>query len=76
MKISIPKGFFEDKSSVTPTEFLGMFTDMVRQIETLEQALKYELETDSKFMNENNELKKEIKVLRDEIRQLQRGISA
>ena len=76
MKISIPKGFFEDKSSVTPTEFLGMFTDMVHQIETLEQALKYELETDSKFMNENNELKKEIKVLRDEIRQLQRGMSA
>lgn len=76
MKIPIPKGFFDMKSSVTPAEFLVMFTDMVQQIEKLEHDLNYELETDMKYMNENLELKKEMKELREEIRQLRRGISA
>ena len=76
MKIQIPKGFFEDKSSVTPAELLKMTTDMVDQIQELEEKLNYELETDFKYMNENVELKKEIKVLKEEIRQLRRGISA
>ena len=63
MKINIPKGFFDDKSSVTLAEFLAMFTDMVEQVEKLEEDLNHELETDFKYMHENTKLKQRIQEL-------------
>lgn len=76
MKIRVPKDFYENKGSVTHLELLDMVAEMVSKIQRLEEDLEYELETDLKYMNENLELKKEIKGLKEEIRQLQRGISA
>ncbi|HHX61111.1 MAG TPA: hypothetical protein GX707_10430 [Epulopiscium sp.] len=67
MKIDIPKGFFEDKRSVTPNEFLEMFVEMIEQVNKLEEELNYERETDFKYINENAELKKRIKELEAQI---------
>lgn len=70
MLIGIPKGFFEDKNSVTPGELLEMVTEFVNKTRKLEEDLNYELETDSRFMLENITLKKRIEELETEFKRL------
>ena len=68
MKISIPKSFYENKPSVTHLELLGMVTEMVNKIQTLEEDLNYELETDFKAIYENAKLKERIKQLEEQLK--------
>lgn len=70
LKIMVPKGYFEDKYSVTPDELLEMVTEFVTKVKILEEDLSYELETDSRFMQENVKLKQRVKELEAELERL------
>lgn len=63
MKISIPKGLFEKKSTVTPVEFLNMMAEFVARVEKLEQDHNYEKEYAYTCQEENKQLRKRIKEL-------------
>lgn len=61
IKVKIPKGFFEDKTSVTLDEMLEMFTEMVKQVKKLEEDLEGEKLMNSIYIKENKELKNQLK---------------
>lgn len=73
MKISIPKSFFEDKHSITHIELLEMFTNVVSQIDELEENANYlqYVSTEQSELVEN--LQKENQKLREENEKLKRG---
>lgn len=68
LKINVPKGFYENKVSVTPSELMGMILEFMAKAEKMEKDLTYELETEFKAMNENVELKERIKQLEEQLK--------
>lgn len=73
LKIDIPKGFFDDKSSVTPTELLTMVSEMVRKVEQLQIDHDYEGELAFEMLEANRILKQRIAALEDEFKDLGLG---
>lgn len=67
MKITIPKGFFENKTDVTLDEFLEMFKEFIKIASALEENLKDEQASLFRFIHENADLKKRIKELEAEL---------
>lgn len=63
LKITIPKRLYENKTNVTPIEFLDMFTEFVARARDIEEELKYKEISDMKYINENYQLKQHIKEL-------------
>lgn len=76
MKISIPKGFFEDKHSITHRELLVMITNAVSQIDELEENANYLQYVSAEQSKLVNVLQKENQRLKEENERLRKGISA
>lgn len=66
--IEVPKGFYENKSSVTPDEFLEMATDFVAKVKRMEEDFNHELVNDFKAIYENAKLKERIKQLEEQLK--------
>lgn len=65
MKLSIPKGFFENKNYLDPKELLSMFAEMVEKIEELEEDRNANFEWGMREMEKNRELEANNKLLKD-----------
>ena len=70
LKITIPKRLYENKTNVTPIEFLDMFTEFVARARDIEEELKYKEISDMKYINENYQLKQRIKELEAQLETL------
>ncbi|HHX63146.1 MAG TPA: hypothetical protein GX707_20910 [Epulopiscium sp.] len=68
LKINVPKGFYENKVSVTPSELMGMILEFMAKAEKMEKDLTYELETEFKAIHENARLKERIKQLEEQLK--------
>lgn len=73
MTINIPKGFYEDKATVSPAELLTMVSEMVRKVEQLQIDHDYERELAFEMLEANRILKQRIAALEDEFKDLGLG---